>query len=268
MSKSNLVWANHKPNHNDLGISNSQDESFLTKIFREYGLPRSGLIHIGAHHIQELELYESMGIQCVLWIEGDEAAILNARKKLESSKPRNHNILVKGFCSNVASESVLFKASNNGASTSILRPLEHRAIFPEIKFQTTECKTVIGDHIMEELDSAWARKCNFKLMVIDVQGAELKVLQGFSSTLNRLNGLIVEIGLSNLYKDQASLEQINKFLATRNFVPISAEFNPSQGFGEVLYLRNKINVPNRFKLFRSRSKGQNFRILMEKVMPN
>jgi len=65
------------------------------------------------------------------------------------------------------------------------------------------------------------------LMKLDVQGAELKVLNGCLGFLDRVKAVIVEVNLVNVYVGQPSFAQLAEFLAAKGlgFVGVLEQFH-------------------------------------------
>ena len=55
------------------------------------------------------------------------------------------------------------------------------------------------------------------LLKIDVQGYELRVLEGAVKTLDRIRVVLVETGIASLYADDASFDEVYRFLTERGF---------------------------------------------------
>jgi FkbM family methyltransferase len=98
-------------------------------------------------------------------------------------------------------------------SSSLLRPYRHREIFPWIRFdQTIEVSTERLDHLARRL-----RIESIDFIHLDVQGAELAVLQGAGKMLARVRAIWMEVEAIALYEDQPLKPEIEMFMAEHDF---------------------------------------------------
>lgn len=108
--------------------------------------------------------------------------------------------------------------TNEGLSSSIMEPGEHKVIYPWIKFDNVlNCTLWKLDTVMERerIDAS-----RYDGMVIDVQGAELAVLKGATKTLGYIKRLQLESADFALYKDYPTPEQLGEFLGEQGFKEI------------------------------------------------
>ena len=99
-------------------------------------------------------------------------------------------------------------------SSSLLPPDKHIEVVPFIKFSkkiTVETTTI----------EAFC-KCNNLATIdyihMDVQGAELMVLQGAAKFINSIKVIWLEVAKVHLYRDQPLADDINEFMTKNNFV--------------------------------------------------
>lgn len=100
---------------------------------------------------------------------------------------------------------------------------------------------------------AWCLKNhveNIDLLWMDVQGAELKVLEGAKETLSRIKIICTEVGLVPYYEDHATKDQVDKIMFENNFVELKSAFSKTSwsnnlaAEADVIYLnKNFINLP-------------------------
>lgn len=99
-------------------------------------------------------------------------------------------------------------------SSSLLRPKKTLEVVPWLKFEkSTKVKTLTFDnyctkHSIEQVD----------LIHMDVQGAELMVLQGANSMLKNVTAIWLEVEAVELYKNQPLKRDVEKFMKRRGFV--------------------------------------------------
>jgi FkbM family methyltransferase len=74
----------------------------------------------------------------------------------------------------------------------------------------------------------------YDLLVIDVQGMELEVLQGFGDHLQGFNFLMVELSDTPLYQGEAPAAQVGDWLAERGFSRVS----PYERHNDVMFIKN------------------------------
>ena len=89
-----------------------------------------------------------------------------------------------------------------------------------------ESETV--DRLVEDLEK-------ITLLNIDVQGAELQVLNGARDALSKTEFLFLEVAVKELYAGQGLLGEINHHLIKSGFGLLEYEINPETGDGSALY---------------------------------
>lgn len=175
----------------------------------KYNFNISGIIHVGAHHGQEWQEYQYyFGEVTTHWFEPlpDVYKIL---KENLINKPKTYiyNIAL----GSQKQQKKMYVSSNEGQSSSILKPKTHQVNFPDIVFDLKNPVRVL----IEELDNLNITGVN--MIVLDTQGYELEVLRGASTTLNRIEHLFTEFQTSELYEGSESyLEKIDEFLEPYN----------------------------------------------------
>lgn len=100
------------------------------------------------------------------------------------------------------------------ASGSLLKPTKHLQYHPTITFPNTEVVEC------SRLDSFIARTriSRIDLLWMDVQGAEMNVLEGLGVAISTVKRIYTEYSLEELYEGQKTLPQIAEFLETKGFV--------------------------------------------------
>ena len=185
----------------------------FNRLETEFGMNMEGVIHIGAHHGQEVESYLGKGVGNILLFE---------------PQPSCFNILLEKFCDE---ESVLVEnlalgsenhrttmyteTANMGQSSSLLKPCMHIEQYPHIVFNgQVEVDVVRLDDYFESnsIDSSLYNTIN-----IDVQGYELEVFKGAEETLQNIDYIITEINRAEVYEGCAKSEDLDEFLGSLGF---------------------------------------------------
>lgn len=190
------------------------------------------ILHIGANSGQEVAKYERLDL-VGYHVEAipEIFNVLNEKCKLTKNQ---HAINV--CISDVVGKNITFNVASNGAQSSSIFPLgRHAAEYPNIKY------TSVISLLSETIDHLISNKIiafTVNFIVIDVQGAEMLVLQGSKQLLSSpdLMGLVVEVSAEPLYEGGASFMQVNAQLRESNFFLQSVNFN-SHGWGDAVYLR-------------------------------
>lgn len=181
-------------------------------LLNSFGLAPTGILHVGANYGQEFEAYRNSGAETVVYVEPIATIFEALKERVEVAKGHH---AVKAVCSDRVGEIVKFNvASNWGASSSILTLGAHAEIFPGITYVAQEemTTTTVDELLAREFPGK-----KFDLMVIDVQGAELMVLEGARKTLASLDAVYTEISEEPLYVGSCTWPQIDAFLTEQGF---------------------------------------------------
>jgi len=169
----------------------------------------NGVIHVGAHKGQEVRHYVDRGIKNIILFEphpGSFSALSGRMKNLDEDI-----ILVNKAAGNINGQRKLFKSSNSGMSSSLLKPRRHLEKYPSIKFDGGTLVDVV------RLDDYIVNPEEYNYMSIDVQGYELEVLKGSVNLLEHIDYIMTEVNSIYLYAGGVLIDELDEFLAEHNF---------------------------------------------------
>jgi FkbM family methyltransferase len=198
----------------------------INDVYRTYpsAMPKKGIIQVGAHKCEEKDYYNSLGITNVLWIE--------AQREWAESQGITHAVV-----SNVDDEEVDFIITNNSMSSSLLELKDHLISYPGVtEARRDRVKTVTLNTLFTRNGIPFDK---YDALMMDVQGAELKVLQGANLILPHITSVYAEINLIELYKDCVLVGDLDIFLAERGFTREVTQLYGDSGWGDALYLRKQ-----------------------------
>ena len=178
----------------------------------------TGIIHMGAHRGGEAPIYDWFQKK-VIWIEANPKIFNDLNQNIqEYYNQKAYNYLL----SNVDNELKEFNISNNdGASSSIFKfgnlSIGNESQWKErnlkmvdvIKLKSISLDTFVEENKIDiELYNHW---------VLDLQGAELLVLNGAENSLKKCKSIFIEVSQGEVYKDGAQWNEIKSFLHKKNF---------------------------------------------------
>ncbi|WP_020528437.1 FkbM family methyltransferase [Flexithrix dorotheae] len=118
--------------------------------------------------------------------------------------------------SNLEGESSFFICDNNTGSSSLLEMDNlHKKAYPHTSENT---KITIKTSTLDKWSTTQEYLENDILLKMDVQGAELFVLQGAHEFLSKVKILITEVSFNSLYKNSVSFESLYDFLKKYGFL--------------------------------------------------
>ena len=193
------------------------------------------MIHVGGHIGQEVNFYNSLNLDKVIYFEpvkefADEL-------KLKINKFSNFH-LHQCALGNENSNKVIYIAdkgeNDDSGSTSLLEPRKS-----DISF---------GKRIIEVKKYSSFDYSNIDIAVLDTQGYELEVLKGFENKLQTFKFIIAEFSNFEGYINQTIHKDLNKFLNLNNFSLLTQNKkvlkvfkNKNTGsYGDALYVNNKL----------------------------
>lgn len=178
----------------------------------DFGLPRSGIIHVGANNAAEARFYAEYGDVPVAFFEPIPEVY---QKALEATQRFPQQKVYHACCAEVDGRKVTFNVSSNrGMSSSMFGLGRHGELSPGITYvEQFEIKTSRAETILKQD----YRLDDFNLAVIDTQGADLLVLQGLGEFLDHLEAIYIEISDRPLYEGGCTFDQIYNYLNERGF---------------------------------------------------
>ena len=121
----------------------------------------------------------------------------------------------------------LFRA-DNGQSSSLMAPETHLYAHPEIAFQQN---TVVKTRRLDSLVTG-----PLDLLNIDIQGAELRAIQGLGERVRELHLIYSEVNEERLYEGCGLVGDIDTYLKPYGFERVATRIAPGVGWGDALYV--------------------------------
>ncbi len=203
------------------------------RLLAELGFTPRSLIHIGASTGQEVAAYRAGGITSAILVEAlpaPFAALTGAVRGMPGY------VAVQALCAEADGvEQVFHIADNRGESSSLLPPGWHLTEHPEVRFtDSIRLKATTIDAIIA------AQGGNVPdLLVLDVQGAERRVLEGAAKTLPAFRFLWVEVNYGGLYAGDTPLEALLDGLRAQGFRLAGLKMT-HHGWGDALLVRGDL----------------------------
>lgn len=195
------------------------------------------VVHCGAHLAQEAAQYQDLGFMSVLWIE---ASSQFANEASEIVKEFLNQKVIQAALWNLSGVHLDLRIASNGASSSLRGFAEHATFFPKIEMIGVErVVTTTLDDILADVHSGG-------LLVLDLQGVELQVLQGAEASLEKFQFVICEVSTREMYSGQNNWGEVSDELIRNGFSLVDWTFDPIFGYGNALYSRST----NHMMLFR------------------
>jgi FkbM family methyltransferase len=202
-------------------------------IVSKYGLPR-GIVHIGAHLMEERSDYLSKGLNNTIWVEANPNIFRNINfVNNENSKERAFNFAI----SENGNQIVKLNVTNNGQSSSLLDLEKHKTHHPHIYVsETIDVESKRVDSLFAENDID-INEYNF--VNLDIQGMELSALKSFGELLTKVDFIYTEVNTNFLYKDCCLIGEIDEYLSNYGFKRVETSMTQYE-WGDALYVSERI----------------------------
>lgn len=206
------------------------------------GLPRRGVVHVGAHQGQEVEQYLRYGFDRIVLVEANPQWCESLHAKFGAdSRIRIFNYAV---CDREGEVDLQIHTSRSGSTepASIL-PMKR---FKEIvgSLHTTGTVRVPAITLPALFDKHSLQRGDYNFLNLDIQGAELLALQGAAELLPGMDAVIAEVNLVELYEGGPLEEDLVRFMETQGFQKQRAIYHPLYdekstfpAWGECLFLK-------------------------------
>ena len=124
--------------------------------------------------------------------------------------------------------------TNNVQSSSIFSLKTHLQEHPHVfEKERRIMKTITLNTLFEKFDLPYDM---YDFINLDIQGAELKALQGATKILPHIRAIYCEVNEKELYQGCALIPELDAFLASHGFKRIVTSMTP-HGWGDALYIR-------------------------------
>lgn len=198
--------------------------------------PVTGVLQVGASNGQEVPLFLAHGVRRATMIEPLDGPFADLKARCADLPDY---VMVQAVCGSKDDEEVEFHvASNNGESSSILRPTRHLHDHAWVTFpQILRVKSVTLDTVVNLVYSYRPEiVASTNLLYMDAQGAELKILSGAHNVLNSISYIYTEVGVGGSYEGDVELIDLQKFLRPYNFKLYDLQ-SEHFGFGNGLFVK-------------------------------
>lgn len=201
-----------------------------------YSLATNGVIHVGANVGEEVDLYANNGIKHGIYIE----PIPEIYSRLEENcRKYSKHTPINALVSNRNGETIEFNIStNSGQSSSIFEFGTHLDSHPQVGYSeklslaTTTLDSLLAENFTTENLSV------FDSLVIDTQGAELKVLEGARLILRQIKFAMIEVSDEEVYKGGALFSDVECFMEEHGFSLVHLFIN-HYNWGDGFFVRNE-----------------------------
>jgi FkbM family methyltransferase len=198
-------------------------------LYCSYGRGKvSHLLHIGAHELEELPLYSSLGITQISWVEANH--LLESKMRARDSEAR---ILFRAV-TNLDDSNIVLNLSSNSVSSSIYH-LNKGHFFDNV----SEVGSLNVSTVTLDSTFAWANHEGGERvdsLVIDVQGSEGRILQADSKCLREIRMLIIEVSHKQIYSGSIGYEVVKRKLRKSGLIRVATFLNPLNGHGDELWI--------------------------------
>lgn len=168
-----------------------------------------GVLHVGAHMCEELDMYKRNLTNNIVWIEADPSVSQSARSKHPEEVILTHLVTDKD------NETHTFNIANNNESSSIYDFGTHAIYHDTVKFVKSK---LLKSSRIDTLYRDYGFREDFANFVnLDIQGAELLALKGMGNLLSNFDYVYVEVNTEEVYKDCPLLQEVTDFLGANGF---------------------------------------------------
>lgn len=205
----------------------------------------------------------SSSIQYARWFPAAQGVLFEAHPEIASQAQANLNqarlsqrlrvvpIALSDQSSTLSFHVSTHSSGNNdsngglGDSSSLLAPKDHLKTFPGIEFNSTlEVQTMRAEDWLAGDGSETPA-----FVHLDVQGAELLVLEGFGEQLDKVKAVWMEVSWTQLYCNAPGVKEVAEWMESRGFICAVHGVGPT--YGDQLWLRPELGKysPEQRRLF-------------------
>ncbi len=175
----------------------------------------TGIIHVGASFGQEVEYYSKLNVP-IVYFEPLEKQYDRLCQKIEKYKnPETEQIAECLAAGNEDKDITFYESSKEGVSSSVLEPTGHYIYWKNRTFSPITCKQV-------QLDTYFkTHPMKYNILIADVQGYELQLLEGAKHILPDLKYMAFEVWTTpDIYRNAVSHDDLVNYLDSQGWEEI------------------------------------------------
>jgi FkbM family methyltransferase len=191
-------------------------EHFLSRL----PAPPETVVHIGAHMGEEVEAYRRHGARRIVLVEASPGNVAALRERFDAAA--DVEVLHAAATDHDGVERLLLHTNRRGETESAsLLPMKRLGEIVST-LRTEDEVEVPAARLDTLLERAAVDPAAIDLLVLDVQGAEARVLRGAPRALAGLRALLTEVALIDLYEGAALEGEIEPLVLDAGLVAADA----------------------------------------------
>jgi FkbM family methyltransferase len=196
----------------------------------EFDLKFKGIIQVGSFVSKEFSKLKELGVSDFIFVEANPNIISELKNNVDESC-----IILNELITDVDNVEYDFYISNHLQSSSMLKFDKHAHYYPTMSdvVDTIKLKSITLDSLIKR-EGVDMKK--FNTLMLDVQGAEFMVINGFLKNINFIDYIYTEINFDTMYDGCILEPQFTDYMQSIGF-HLLKHFNTGNGWGDALYVR-------------------------------
>lgn len=203
----------------------------FNSLIRKYNVNVTGVIHVGGHIGQEMETYKKNNVDNLIVFEPQQVPFQKLSKVANELAFENIELINKALGNSI--QKIEMTCNDDGLCSSILNPKHVLEQYPNIIFDRKETVEMVT------MDSVIGENHNYNFLNMDTQGYELEVLKGAKKTLEKIDCVYTEVNNTEVYENNALIEEIDEFLKDYNMVRVETDWMGGT-WGDAFYIRQDL----------------------------
>lgn len=203
---------------------------WLFYVMSTYGIRPRGVVHLGAHHAEELSIYQHHGVPTdkIVWVEANPDMVERIRTSLPSGSKVVHAAVTD------SNKKVTFHVTNNSVSSSMLPLGTHAADHPGVVYvKDVEVEGKTLPQIFEENNLHTA---DYDFLLMDIQGGEGCALQGMGDFIKNFKHVVTEFCETEQYVGATLWDDLKGMIEAKGFRFVERRVFPDRA-GDALFER-------------------------------